>query len=281
MVPKLATSRLLSSVVIGAGLLVVAGIGGFAGNGVTFNACQNIYTGAVRMLPSSLPAPYNTTCNTTTTNKLLKEQAISWNQVGPQGPQGAAGPAGGLSAISEITTSTSFQIPAGVSHLMVEAWGGGGGGSSVNGCQAGNGGGSGGYIRGVIAVTPGESLAIVVGTGGAAGSPGSATSVQRSATALVSADGGAPGGLTSGGAGGAASANGIVRAGNTGGDGMFDPMCQFSGMPFFAAQPGSGGVPMQGTVATLNASSAGGTGGGTSAAPQGQPGSPGEVILSW
>src|SRR5690348_11388186 len=151
---------------------------------------------------------------------------VSWNQQGP------AGPAGGLTAIRDITSSTSFLVPANVSHLMIEAWGGGGGGSSVNGCQAGNGGGSGGYARGIIAVTPGESLAIVVGQGGSTANPGTTTSVQRAGTPLVSASGGAAGGLTSGGSGGTGSAEGIIRAGNPGGDGTFDPMCQFGSGQF-------------------------------------------------
>jgi hypothetical protein len=92
MVPKLVHSRFLSSGILGVALLVFAGIGGLADTGsVTYTGCQNLYTGVIRLLPSSLPAPYNTTCNTTTTNKLLLERQISWNQVGPQGIQGIQG----------------------------------------------------------------------------------------------------------------------------------------------------------------------------------------------
>src|SRR5215467_1916154 len=47
---------------------------------------------------------------------------VSWNQAGQPGP------AGGLTAIQEISSSTNFVVPAGVTHLSVEAWGGGGGG---------------------------------------------------------------------------------------------------------------------------------------------------------
>jgi hypothetical protein len=93
---KFVRSRLLSAVVIGAGLIGVAAIGVVADTSVTYNGCQNLYSGVIRLLPSSLPAPYNTTCNTTTTNRYLKEVAISWNQVGPQGPQGMGGPAGAV-----------------------------------------------------------------------------------------------------------------------------------------------------------------------------------------
>jgi hypothetical protein len=55
---------------------------------VTYNGCENVATGIVRLLPSNLPAPYNNSCNSTAKNPLLLEKAISWNQVGPAGRQG-------------------------------------------------------------------------------------------------------------------------------------------------------------------------------------------------
>src|SRR5579859_774738 len=58
------------------------------------NACVNDTTGVVRLVPSLLPAPLNTTCNTTATNPLLLETPLQWNQVGPAGPQGLQGPKG-------------------------------------------------------------------------------------------------------------------------------------------------------------------------------------------
>lgn len=201
---------------------------------------------------------------------------VTWNQ---QGPPGAAG---GLTAISEITASTTFTVPSGTSRLMVEAWGGGGGGGSFNTttCLAGGGGGGGGYLRTVIAVTPGESLAIVVGNGGTPGVAGTATVVMSGVTTIASAGGGA-GGTTSGGAGGqVVSSTGLVRSGNLGGDGQADPMCLFGfGNGTILAPVGTGGPPVQGSVATLGSSSAGGSGSNTSSASQ--PGQPGEVILTW
>lgn len=99
MLSKFVRSRLLSAVVIGAGLFGVAAIGVVADSAVVYNGCQNVFSGAVRLLPSSLPAPYDTTCNTTTTIPFLKEQAISWSQTGPQGPQGVQGAAGAAGSI--------------------------------------------------------------------------------------------------------------------------------------------------------------------------------------
>jgi hypothetical protein len=79
-------------------LLLVGTVASADSGGVIYSGCQNLYSGVIRLLPSNLPAPYNTTCNTTTTNPYLKEQPISWNQVGPQGPPGAAGAAGAAGA---------------------------------------------------------------------------------------------------------------------------------------------------------------------------------------
>ena len=85
---------------ITAGLVVVGvafGVTGLASadsGTVTYNGCENVATGIVRLLPSNLPAPYNNSCNTTTKNPFLLEKAISWNQAGPTGPAGAPGPAG-------------------------------------------------------------------------------------------------------------------------------------------------------------------------------------------
>jgi hypothetical protein len=204
--------------------------------------------------------------------------AVTWNQ------QGAPGPAGGLNAIREIDSSTNFVVPPAVSHLLVEAWGGGGGGTPVSQCYAGNGGGSGGYLRSVLAVTPGESLSIVIGAGGGIGLAGSATTVMRGSTLLVSAGGGAgadavPNG---GGAGGqATSSGGLLRTGNPGGNGEPDSMyygCINNGDPFCCSTAGVGGSPVQGTVQTR----AGRGGDGADRADgTGTPGLPGEAILSW
>lgn len=99
--------RFLRAAAIGLPLLLAVSQVASADTGsVTYNGCQNLYTGVVRLLPSQLPAPYNTTCNSTTTNKLMLERPISWNQIGPaglvgptgatgaQGAQGASGPIG-------------------------------------------------------------------------------------------------------------------------------------------------------------------------------------------
>ena len=210
--------------------------------------------------------------------------AVSWNQ------QGQAGPAGGLTAIQEFSASGSFNVPAGVSRLMVEAWGAGGGGSDFLGfpdCTSGGSGGSGGYLRTVLAVTPGETLAVVVGAPGAPASAGGASALKRGTSILVSAGGGGgaitiAGSPVTGGAGGqVVSAGGIARNGHAGEGGTGDLMCQFGpGNPPSTAS-GVPGVAIQGTVELVSSASAGGHGADFTNGFVAGPGGAGDVILSW
>jgi len=207
---------------------------------------------------------------------------VTWDEQGP------AGPAGGLTAIQDMTASNTFVVPPGIKTLGVEAWGAGGGGSNFlpfPDCVSGAGGGSGGYLRTVISVTPGESLAITVGAAGAPGTAGGASSVARGGTILVSAGGGGGGiatpgfAATTGGAGGQVlSAGGIVRLGNPGGNGQIDNIMCFGTNPPFT-QPGAAGVAIQGSVAPLDSGSAGGAAQFFVGAAGS--GGPGEVIVSW
>jgi Collagen triple helix repeat (20 copies) len=115
---------------------------------------------------------------------------------GPAGPQGAAGSGGGVNGIQEFVgipatrssppiLSFPFTVPQGVTHLLVEMWGGGAGGggggdgfvassplttASCSGTNGGSG-GSGGYTRAVIAVTPGAIYTVTLGTPGTGGPP--------------------------------------------------------------------------------------------------------------
>jgi Collagen triple helix repeat (20 copies) len=95
------TPRSTVAVALSAALVTTAIVGGMAivlnaraDGSAVFNGCENLTTGMIRLLPSKLPAPLDTTCNTTTTNSLLREVPVSWNQVGPQGLQGLKGDTG-------------------------------------------------------------------------------------------------------------------------------------------------------------------------------------------
>ena len=75
-------------------------------------------------------------------------------------PARAQGLSGGLNGVKEFTLSGSFVVPAGITHLLVEMWGGG---SDV---VPGGAGGGGAYARSVITVIPGATLTVKVGSHG-------------------------------------------------------------------------------------------------------------------
>lgn len=110
----------------------------------------------------------------------------------------------------------NFVVPAGVTSVSAVAVAGGGGGSggSSGGDTGGAGAGGGGtsFTNG-ISVTPGESLTVIVGAGGlrgnadSNGSAGGDSSILRSSSVLVTAQGGKPSvGGVGGGEGGFGSA---------------------------------------------------------------------------
>jgi hypothetical protein len=190
---------------------------------------------------------------------------------GPAGPQGPAGP-GGLNGVLEVaqgSTLTSFVVPAGISKLLVEAYGGGGGGGNGGLAAVGGGGGAGAYARGVITVTPGDTLTITVGSGGAgsssvaggSGGNGEPTEIADGQTILVSAGGGLGGGSNSSspGNGGVASAPAGVII-HTGLDG--------------SGANGAAGYPVIGFPSPVSGGGAGGAGIGSN-------GQRGYVLLIW
>lgn len=109
-----------------------------------------------------------------------------------------------------ITQGThTFTVPAGVTKIMCEMWGGGGGGEDLGtggmpGGTFGEPGRNGWYSRKTIPVTAGSVLTIVVGTGGAAGSvsagqTGGNSMVKDSLNNILAyAGGGKGGGLATG-----------------------------------------------------------------------------------
>jgi len=100
---------------------------------------------------------------------------------------------GFATGVQALTSSGAFAVPAGVIQVEVEVWGGGAGSfSSVSGGPAG-GAGAGGYARKrVTGLTPGQTVAVTVGTGGTAGTTGVAPTAGGSSSfgSYVSATGG-------------------------------------------------------------------------------------------
>ena len=97
----------------------------------------------------------------------------------------------------------SFEVPAGVTEVSAVAIGGGGGAAFCTGSNASSagGGGGGGNAWGTFTVTPGETLTVVVGTGGLggqssgaiAGASGGDSTISRGGTVLLNGGGGAGG----------------------------------------------------------------------------------------
>ena len=139
------------------------------------------------------------------------------------------------SGITFVDPATySLVIPSGVTSISAIAIGGGGGGGGTSAAAtssaAGGGGGALSYSNS-ISVTPGETLTVVVGVGGAngttsgtAGGAGGDSYIRRSSTDLLLAKGGSGGGgntgaSTGGGGAGGASGSGVGDTKNSGGKG--------------------------------------------------------------
>ncbi len=84
----------------------------------------------------------------------------------------ALGPGFG-SGVQTFTSSGSFQVPAGVTQVEVEVWGGGAGSFASTSSAASGGGGGGGYARKrLTGLTPGQVISVIVGAGGVGGTVG-------------------------------------------------------------------------------------------------------------
>jgi hypothetical protein len=197
----------------------------------------------------------------------------------------------GFSSMQVFTASGTFVVPNGVSMARVTVIGGGGAGGYHSTMPSG-GGGAGGEAVGIIGLTPGQSIAVAVGAGGAVpASPGNGGAGGASSFgALLSATGGSggAGGTTTqfamaGGAGGAGTGGQINRGGSYGSDSIV-----------LACRGGDGGGPGNGRASSgpingLNAIGYGGGGGGggttTTGSPpegfQGGNGAPGIVIVEY
>ncbi|MFA7219224.1 MAG: hypothetical protein WC119_01810 [Synergistaceae bacterium] len=121
----------------------------------------------------------------------------------------------GTIAFAYTGADQSFIVPAGVTSITTKVWGAGVLNPLAGGAGAGVLGGAGGYSKGILAVTPGETLTIIVGEGGqyntasynayggggsvAAGDPrysgggGGRSAIRRGSTELVTAGGGGGG----------------------------------------------------------------------------------------
>lgn len=177
-----------------------------------------------------------------------------------------------LQAFSATGADQAFTVPAGVTSLTVKAWGAGGASNSATSTEADRArGGPGGFVRATIAVTPGETLTIKVGTGGAfcsrdfgaraPGAGGGRSAVMRGSTPLVIAGGG-------GGAGGygasATESFGGVGGGLTGGAGQSGTTNSGGASPGFGGTQSAGGAGGNPGPGIPGSSLQGGSGSGSS-----------------
>lgn len=137
-----------------------------------------------------------------------------------------------------FTANTAWTVPANVTSVTIECWGGGGKGADMSpGPNGGGGGGGGAYASSIVNVTPGQSLTVTVGGQGAA------SQVIGNGNILVKAVGGSNASGTTGGAGGQASACiGTVKySGGNGGAGMSGSWAGSGGGGAAAGALGNGG----------------------------------------
>lgn len=182
----------------------------------------------------------------------------------------------------------TFTVPAGArptTEFVIEVWGGGGGGGGAAGSTAGAGaGGGGGYVlKNLRGLTPGETISVTVGEGGAAGAytkyggPGGSSSFGNH----CSATGGAGGTTTS-----------SASAGGDGGMGVGGDL-NLKGQPGEGTEstlPGNGGAGARGgggglggyiSAGSPGSAPGGGGGGGDNASNPGGVGAQGMVVVKW
>lgn len=220
------------------------------------------------------------------------------------GAYALTGQAATLGKLTTLTydTDDSFSVPAGVTSIQVEAWGQGGWGGGRSGSTGGGGAGGGAYSKSTaIAVTPSETLDILVGDGGNS-TPDKDTELKRGAAVLVRAASGdnavddaeGGGGLASDGVGDTkySGGDGAPAAGSTGGGGGSSAGTSQNGnnasgqaggsAPTGGADGGDGGgVDQNGENGAAPGGGAGGSGGASGGAPGPGYGAPGRLIIRY
>lgn len=182
----------------------------------------------------------------------------------------------------------SWQAPAGVTSVTVQAWGGGAAGQSGQEFDGSSGGAGGDYASRTIAVTPLSSYDVFVGAGSQAGSFGESSYFGDGT--LLKAKGGDSGddsaGSTINAGGGGAGGSGVLGGGGGGAGGVAGPGTAASGQ-----NNGLGGDAPEGNGGSGASEEAGsgqggqlyGGGGGGGGAQFGSYGfgADGKVVLTW
>ncbi|AWB21249.1 hypothetical protein DA075_10280 [Methylobacterium currus] len=160
---------------------------------------------------------------------------------------------GGRTTVYNSPGTYTLQLPTDVTTFGIEVWGGGGGGGGATGngtTAAGAGGGGGDYEAGSYACRAGSALTIVVGGGGASGTPSGSNGGNGSLSSVTytKPDGTSVTIAAGGGSGGGGSSNGGSLGGGAGGTGSGGAVSRpgyFGGLPYTVSNNvfigGSGG----------------------------------------
>lgn len=203
-----------------------------------------------------------------------------------------------------FNATTTWTVPAGVTSVTVQAWGGGGHGANRTTFGRGGGGGGGAYAIKVVAVTPGTVLNVNVGAGSTDNNPGGDSWFIDTATVLAKGGTSALNDNTTAGSGGSLSlsigddtnsgGNGAAAGTNSGGGGSsagtaingngVNASAQTGGNAPTGGGDGGNGRASSGDGQTGSAPGGGGGGGfknSGSTIRYGGNGGNGRIILTW
>lgn len=224
---------------------------------------------------------------------------------GAQGATGASGGGAAPKSTSLLTSGTgaTYNVPAGITAIIVEVVGaGGGGGGAARGSSmigVGSGGGGGSYSRKVYTVTPAQAFVYTIGTGGPGGTAGNnngtagGDSTFDNSGSIVTAQGGTGGtGMAAGNT--VTLNNGGIGQGASGGNlntraGTRAPACIRLNATLYVGNPGGnsiygagGGFPGDATGNVGLVYGGGGSGGGALSATDraGGAGADGVIIIT-
>lgn len=190
-----------------------------------------------------------------------------------------------------FTSSGTFTIPSGVKAVKVTVVGAGGAGGGATTTSGSGAGGSGGgwAVKWLTGLTPGNTLAVTVGSGGTGnanatgGSGGNSTVASGTQTiSTITGTGGNGGPIT----GTNAALNGAGTGGDTNGNGLSGQYSTFGnsggiGGGSFLGGGGSFGISGAGGAGNAPGSGGGGAGGSASGTVAGGGGANGIVIFEW
>lgn len=198
---------------------------------------------------------------------------------------------GFASGVQTFVGNGAFSVPAGVTQIEVEVWGGGSGSyASTPGFPSGGGSGGGYARKRVTGLVAGQAIPVTIGTGGSAGLAGLGNAASAGGTSsfgiYVSATGGSLNPLASVGdprngatPSGIGIGGDVNLAGSAGQAGVLNQGGLGGGSPMGGMQ-NSGTWGLQGTFPGGGGSGAG-TGENSATAYSGAPGSSGMVVVRW